>query len=59
MKFQFLIGTLKTQNPLPRLQEEEEFQFLIGTLKTRCEKTACRLDVSALFQFLIGTLKTL
>ena len=34
-RFQFLIGTVKTQTEKEMLQEVHEFQFLIGTVKTK------------------------
>ena len=34
LKFQFLIGSLKTKRNLKNIQKKWEFQFLIGSLKT-------------------------
>ncbi len=55
-KFQFLIGTLKTQRAASHPRRQGEFQFLIGTLKTGGGEMENML--MWLFQFLIGTLKT-
>ena len=54
--FQFLIGTLKTNNLLQEVSDENRFQFLIGTLKTIAPLMIVKDKV--MFQFLIGTLKT-
>ena len=36
VQFQFLIGTLKTEEIIENVESKEgEFQFLIGTLKTK------------------------
>jgi len=56
MGFQFLIGTLKTNEGRQADVRVLEFQFLIGTLKTLIGIMA--LGDPVLFQFLIGTLKT-
>ena len=56
LKFQFLIGTLKTKEFWTSEQRMEKFQFLIGTLKT---KSQFYNEIGLYqFQFLIGTLKT-
>ena len=54
--FQFLIGTLKTQQIIKAIDKQLSFQFLIGTLKT----VGMLIEVTRYekFQFLIGTLKT-
>ena len=56
VKFQFLLGTLKTHSSFTHPQKEEGFQFLLGTLKTLGATFYPYIDFE--FQFLLGTLKT-
>ena len=56
MRFQFLIGTIKTVKKVTDLEEKNLFQFLIGTIKTFFIFNSSYLI--SLFQFLIGTIKT-
>ena len=56
LKFQFLIGTVKTTSLFNYLRYFKMFQFLIGTVKTIINGQV--IDTPARFQFLIGTVKT-
>ena len=57
VQFQFLIGTIKTQERCTGLPcRTRQFQFLIGTIKTK--KWGYTLIPPQKFQFLIGTIKT-
>ena len=58
MRFQFLIGTIKTGNiEIVVFIKISAFQFLIGTIKT-CKNDANVEGNVPKFQFLIGTIKT-
>ena len=56
VKFQFLIGSLKTANKSPLVNDFPKFQFLIGSLKTFYPRHMWSDGEG--FQFLIGSLKT-
>jgi len=55
--FQFLIGTVKTNQNAARGHYVATFQFLIGTVKTKVINGET-VPIEA-FQFLIGTVKTI
>jgi len=54
--FQFLIGSLKTEEEKPICIHQRMFQFLIGSLKTGYIYVFTWIFLE--FQFLIGSLKT-
>ena len=54
--FQFLIGTIKTENVTGSSVTFVTFQFLIGTIKTFLSSNF--FTSLSTFQFLIGTIKT-
>ncbi len=54
-EFQFLYGTIKSKNEIPKPDYNKTFQFLYGTIKRILFPIA--VVGRALFQFLYGTIK--